>query len=141
MRHYLDTSLLVAALTPEARTDGVHAWLHEHRDGELGLSDWTVTEFASALSLKVRAGHLSEDQRRDVDEVFGAWLEESLVQVAVLRRDFAEAARLLGRHETGLRAGDALHLATSSQNGAQLVTLDQRMVEGGKALGCDALLL
>lgn len=141
MTHYLDTSVLVAALTPESSTESVHGWLADRAPGELGVSDWTVTEIASALSMKVRLGHLDEDQRRDVDEVLATWLDVSLERVPLPRAAFDGAARLLRRHETGLRAGDALHLATSGLHGARLVTLDRRMADAGATLGLDAVLV
>lgn len=133
--------MLVAALTPEPATEAVHAWLAEHAPGALGVSDWTVTETASALSMKVRLGHLTEDQRRDVDEVLADWLDASLEVVTVPRPAFDDAVRLLRRHETGLRGGDALHVATSSLCGARLVTLDRRQADAALALGLDATLV
>jgi len=133
--------VLVAALTPETATEVAHAWLAEHAPDALGVSDWTVTETASALSMKVRLGHLSEDQRRYVDDVLADWLDASLEVATVPRPAFDDAARLLRRHETGLRAGDALHLATSSLYGARLVTLDQRQADTALALGLDATLV
>ncbi len=133
--------MLVAALTPETATEAVHAWLAEHAPGALGVSDWTITETASALSMKVRLGHLTEDQRSDVGVVLADWLDGSLEVVPVPRAAFDDAARLLRRHETGLRAGDALHLATSSLHGARLVTLDRRQADAARALGLDAILV
>ena len=50
----LDTSPLVAALTREASTRHVQAWLESHGSEELLISDWVVTEFSSALSIKMR---------------------------------------------------------------------------------------
>lgn len=141
MTHYLDTSLVIAALTPETSTEAVHAWLADRTDDVLGVSDWTVTEIASALSMKIRLGHLNKGQRRDVDEVLATWLDASLERVPSPRAAFDDAARLLRRHDTGLRAGDALHLATSGLHGARLVTLDRRLADAGAALGLDAVLV
>ena len=39
---YLDTSLLVAALTEEPRTDSVQTWLGDQEPEELVISDWVV---------------------------------------------------------------------------------------------------
>lgn len=139
MTHYLDTSLVIAALTPETSTEAVHAWLSDRRHDVLGVSDWTVAETASALSMKIRLGHLNEDQRRDVDEVLATWLDASLERVPLPRAAYDDAARLLRRHATGLRAGDALHLATSGLYGARLVTLDRRLADAGATLGLDAV--
>jgi uncharacterized protein len=40
-----------------------------------------------------------------------------------------------------LRAGDALHLATASEQGATVHTLDQRLAEAGPVLGVPTQLL
>lgn len=141
MTHYLDTSVLIAALTPDWATGTVHDWLQDHATNALGLSDWTITEAASALSMKVRLGYLDVEQRTNVDAVLTAWIETSLERIPVPRAAFADAARFLRRHDTGVRASGALHLATSALHGARLVTVDQRLAEAGDALGIDAVLI
>ena len=60
---YLDTSILVAALTNEQRTREMQEWLAEQPAGQLALSDWVLTEFSGALSLKVRTGRLTKASR------------------------------------------------------------------------------
>ena len=52
---YVDTSVLVSALTNED-TARSQTWLSEQDASELTISDWTATEFASALSIKLRPG-------------------------------------------------------------------------------------
>lgn len=69
---YLDTSVLVAALTREPRTADMQAWLGAQEAGTLCISDWTVTEFSSALSMKVRMEILTAHERADVLSAFAS---------------------------------------------------------------------
>ena len=55
---YLDTSLLVAALTNEQETERIQGWLGQRAEGDLAIHYWVATEFSSALSIKPRAGHI-----------------------------------------------------------------------------------
>ena len=62
---YLDTSLLVAVLTNEPRTNELQEWLAVQTPDSLTISDWVVTEFSGALSMKVRTGQLNTGNRAD----------------------------------------------------------------------------
>lgn len=54
---------------------------------------------------------------------------------------FRAAAKFIDQHALGLRAGDALHLATASERGATVHTLDQRLADAGPVLGVPTHLL
>lgn len=54
---------------------------------------------------------------------------------------FFAARRFADRHETGLRAGDALHVAIAADFDMTLVTLDKKMAVGAAMFGLDVVLL
>lgn len=139
--HYVDTSVLVAALTRERRTAEIQKWLADQPLGELAISDWVMTEFSSALSIKVRMGALEASHRGDVLASFGEMIERTLVILSVSPLDFRTAARFADQHDTGLRAGDALHLAVAANHGGKVQSLDQGQVEAARRLGVSASLL
>ena len=133
MTTYCDTSLLVAALLPEAASKRVHRWLEAQGAGDLAVSDWTGTEFSSALSLKLRAGEISLEDRAAVLTAWATLRNASLAVLPVTPACFAAAAVYVEQADLGLRAGDALHLAVAAANGCALATLDR--VQGKAATG------
>lgn len=135
MIHYLDTSLLVAALTREVRTTALQGWLAEQEPGSLAISDWVVTERSAALSVKLRSKQLTARQRADALSLFTAMSEESCVRLPVTAVAFHDAARFADQSAAGLRAGDALHPAVAATHGLVLVTLDKGLARAATMLG------
>ena len=138
---YLDTSLLVSALTNEAGTPRAQHWLGGREPDGLAISDWVVTEFSSALSIKLRSGKLTETERGTALSGFTRLVAQSIDVLAVSPQHFRAAARYADQHHLGLRAGDALHLAITVEFGATLYTMDRKLAEAGAALGADTVLL
>jgi predicted nucleic acid-binding protein len=138
---YLDTSLLVAALTNEAETERMQHWLGRQPEDDLAISDWVAAEFSAALSIKLRTGQIRITDRAEALAAFTRLTTDSFIAIPVSRLDFRTAARLSDQHAMGLRAGDALHLAICANHGATLCTLDRRLSDAGSALGIKTILL
>ncbi len=113
---YFDTSFIVPYILPEATSNRIQEFLGEHHAEQLTISDWTRVEFFSMLAREVRGGGLAEQAARDADTRFEAAMAQSFTVVLPDRNDFNLCKRYLQRFETGLRVGDALHLAIASNH-------------------------
>ncbi len=121
---YVDTSVLVALCTHEARTADVVKWYADCTE-ELASAAWCVTEFASAMGLKQRTGQLTQEQAQTAWMKFETVCANDLQILPVEITTFHKAAVLTLDASAGLRAGDALHLACAMQAKAHgMVTLD-----------------
>ena len=136
---YFDTSFVAPLILPEAASERVAGFLETLPPDELAVSHWTRVEFSSLLAREVRMGGLSADAARAADARFETMIGESFAVLLPGRADFDLARAFLGRFETGLRAGDALHLAIAANRGAAaLYSLDRQLIEAGRQLGVPA---
>jgi hypothetical protein len=132
---YLDTSVLLPLAIPEAASTAVRGWIETVAPDGIAISDWTITEFASALGLKVRTRSLTAAHAAQARQAFDSWAAEGVVVLTPTRADFIRAADYLGNAALGLRAGDALHLAVAANHGAlPLFTLDHLLIAAGRKL-------
>src|ERR1700733_1733125 len=127
-------------MTREPETARALNWLGQQPVGSLLSSEWVTAEFSAALSIKVRTRSIQVDYRDKALARFELVRVKAFTIVPVVSSHFRIAARFADQHASGLRAGDALHLAIASAQGATLVTLDQRLASSAPMVGVAALL-
>lgn len=132
---YFDTSFLAPLILEEETSEKVEAFVGTLPTGELCISHWTRTEFASLLAREVRMGALAEDNALAAMDQFDAMVAESFQVLAPGAADFELATGYIKHFATKLRAGDALHLAIASNHGAKMFyTLDEGLLAAAKLL-------
>ena len=132
---YVDASAWISLFTNEMAAESLRGWLADE-DGQLLSTPWTLVEVASGFSIKVRRNEFSEAQARVLFEQFEKLIDSEVKVVAVAAGDYDHAMRLCLNSLSGLRAGDALHLASAKRVGAShLLTLDTGLAVNAKALG------
>ena len=131
---YVDTSVVVSLLTLEPSSESVAAWFSGLAEMPVS-SDWLLTEFSSAISIKLRTGQLSGVAARAVHREFERLTSSGLRLAPVSRAAFKAAADIARAHGQGLRSGDALHLAVAREIGAkEIATLDGTMAKNLRRL-------
>lgn len=129
---YVDTSVLVALCTNEAKTPDVNHWYAQCKQ-DLVSAAWCVTEFGSAMGLKQRTGQLTQEQARTAWAQFERVCANDLQLLPIEPATFHKAALLTMDALSGLRAGDALHLACALEAKAQgMATLDALLAKNAK---------
>lgn len=136
---YFDTSFLAPLILREATSEAVDAFMRGLGDQVLAVSHWTRVELSSLLAREVRMGTLESAQAARADASFEAMTQSSFRILLPDVDDFSLAKAYLGRADTGLRAGDALHLAIARNHGASAIySLDRAFVRAGLMLGLPA---
>lgn len=131
---YVDTSVLIAYLLPEASSATAEAFMLS-AGAPLAISSWTEVELLSALGIKVRTKQLSRAAAHEVVDAYSRLVAPHLYRISVDDTDHRQAALLLDGWRTALRAGDGLHLAIATAHGATVYTFDRGMALSGAALG------
>jgi uncharacterized protein len=133
---YFDTSFLAPLLREEKASSRIGRFMVGLPTEELAISRWTEVEFASLLARDVRMGVIGSDQARAAGALFEDVIQQSFVVLLPSADDYEMARRYLQNYETGLRAGDALHLAIAGNHRAKAIySLDKTMIKAGKILG------
>lgn len=135
---YLDASVLASLLLDEPSSAAVERWI---ADVELPLlvSDFAAAEVSSAISLAVRQGRETASNGAGRLSDFDAWRTAApAIPIPVDPEDVRMADQIVRAFDLGLRAPDALHLATAQRLNARLITLDRRLLRAASALGVEA---
>lgn len=136
---YVDASAVVPLLTVEPETQAVTGWFAGVRDTPVS-SDWLLSEFSSALPIKLRAGQINEANARKVRKEFELLADGGMRVVPVSRAAFKRAAELARMHSRGLHSGDSLHLAVALELGAShMATLDLALAANAKRHGIELI--
>jgi predicted nucleic acid-binding protein len=132
---YFDTSFLAPLVLPESTSDKIAAFVRRLPVEELTVSHWTRVEFSSLIARDVRMSVLDAAAGERADARFEAMVDASFAVLLPNADDFGLAKRYLGKFNTGLRAGDALHLAIAdNRQAAAIYSLDKGLLMAGRLL-------
>ncbi|HQR59970.1 MAG TPA: type II toxin-antitoxin system VapC family toxin [Methylophilaceae bacterium] len=130
---YLDTCVLIPLFVQEASSNKVRDFFANNTQA-LSISAWSEVEFTSAMSLKVRSRQITHDSALTAILAFRDIAEESFSILLPSPHNYHRASEFLTHFNTGLRAGDALHLAIAHERHTTLITSDRIMLEAAKSL-------
>ena len=116
-------------------SDRIAAFVRRLPVEELTVSHWTRVEFSSLIARDVRMSVLDAATGARADARFEAMVDASFAVLLPNADDFGLAKRYLGKFNTGLRAGDALHLAIAgNRQAAAIYSLDKGLLMAGRLL-------
>jgi predicted nucleic acid-binding protein len=132
---YFDTSFLVPLVHAEPTSDRIQRFLRQKHASPLAISKWTRLELSSALARDVRMRLLSRKAALAADLQFDRIVDEAFIMLMPGSDDFHLAKQYIQRYGTGLRSGDALHLAIARNHSATAIySLDKRLRNAGRKL-------
>ena len=114
-------------------------WLASQEVGAYAISDWVVTELASALSMKVRTGQIQPQEKAAALSFFQNRIIKTLEVRTVTRAHFLRSYEILNIYAGNLRAADALHLAIAEMAQSQFVSYDVQQAAAARFLGLSVL--
>ncbi len=133
---YFDTSFITPLIKYEPTSERVTRFLAGFTDEELAISHWTRVELSSVLAREVRMGGMDARAADSAATLFDSIIAESFTVLLSGPEAFDLARRYITRYESGLRAGDALHLATASTHRATTIySLDKVLIKAGELFG------
>lgn len=133
---YFDTSFLAPLFLSEPTSERIAAFVIELDREQFANSHWTRVEFSSILARVVRMGGMEGRTAAQTETGLEAMLIESFSVILPAADDFNLAKQYLGRFDSGLRAGDAFHLAIARNRHAQAIySLDKVLFKAGTKLG------
>jgi len=135
MATYADTCILLSLFFRDTGTQAALAWLEAAGRETILISPWTRTEFASAAGIMARRRDITTELHHEGLVRFARFVDARLAMEPVVSADFDRATGWISDCHTGLRAGDALHLAVCTRLNAQLCTADETLAEAASAVG------
>lgn len=136
MRVYVDTSVLVAAHSREPHTALAQTWLAAQSGSDLIISTWALVECDSALAIKCRRGELDADGQMAAIADIDSFTNHFPPLVTPEQRDHQRAREFCRQAASGLRAGDALHLALALRlETTHFATLDRVLADNAAKHG------
>jgi predicted nucleic acid-binding protein len=133
---YFDTSFLIPLVIEEPTSASINQFMQSRVEDAFGASHWTRAEVTSALGRAVRMRLLDTNSALEADRKLDEVLSKSFTLLLPRLEDFELCKSYLSNYESGLRAGDALHLAIATNHGATaFYSLDKKLSEAGRRLG------
>lgn len=134
--HYVDTSAFAEVLLNDPERAVVEALLEALQQDGLCSSRWTQVEIFSAISRRVRDGRLGVGAAERVRQLYANEISRHVELLPITPDCFSLAASWLAQASLGLRAADALHLATASVHKIDsFLTLDRKLRTIAATLG------
>ncbi len=126
---YLDTSFIAPLVLNETTSAEIEAFLIRQPAGILAVSQWTRVEFTSLVAREVRMKNFTLQIAGMVLDEFEALINQSCQIWLPGVADYELARKFVTNFDSGLRGGDALHLAIAKNQGASvLLTLDEGLL-------------